>query len=245
LSPTRIGKRICPKLKTHLFKEKVTTLTLPIFTLATNVHRPFLILNKIESSLRRNVYCFFEVTFPNLRIVFSKSFIQKRAKHYHILEGKCSFMVKVTYVSGDASLIDRVAPLWTELNKQHLSLSPYFKDYYRTLTFEDRKRAILQRASGGEVRVDLALDASGTLIGYCVSSIDRWLTGEIDSIFVSPPYRGQGIGTTLMEKTLEWLNSKGTQKNIVSIAVGNEQAYIFYSEFGFFPRRTLLEQKKR
>jgi len=28
------------------------------------------------------------------------------------------------------------------------------------------------------------------------------------------------------------------------VAVGNEQAYVFYEQFGFFPRRTLLEQKK-
>jgi GNAT superfamily N-acetyltransferase len=153
-------------------------------------------------------------------------------------------MVKVTYVSGNESLIDRVAPLWKELNKQHLCLSPYFKDYYHTLTFEDRKRSIQQRVSGGEIRVDLALDNSGQPVGYCITSIDRTLTGEIDSIFVEPPCRGQGIGTVLMEKALDWLKVKGAKKNIVSVVVGNEQAYIFYEQFGFFPRRTLLEQKK-
>ena len=153
-------------------------------------------------------------------------------------------MVNVTYVSGNESLIDRVASLWEELNRQHLSLSPYFKNYYRTLTFEDRKRSIQQGAFGGEIRVDLALDDSGQPIAYCISTIDRWLTGEIDSIFVAPQYRGQGIGTLLMEKALDWLKVKGAKKNIVSIAVGNEQAYVFYEQFGFFPRRTLLEQKK-
>jgi GNAT superfamily N-acetyltransferase len=153
-------------------------------------------------------------------------------------------MVNVTYVSGNESLIDRVASLWEELNRQHLSLSPYFKNYYRTLTFEDRKRSIQQRGFGGEIRVDLALDNSGQPIGYCITSIDRWLTGEIDSIFVDPQCRGQGVGTVLMEKALDWLKVKGAKKNVVSVAVGNEQAYVFYQQFGFFPRRTLLEQKK-
>ena len=153
-------------------------------------------------------------------------------------------MVNITYVSGDVSLIDRIKPLWEELNHQHLSLSPYFKDYYLTLTFQDRKQAILQRSLGGDVRVDLALDSSGKLIGYCVTSIDNLMIGEVDSIFVNPLCRGQGIGRALMEKTLEWLNSKGVKKKIVSVAVGNEQAYGFYSRFGFFPRRTLLEQKQ-
>jgi ribosomal protein S18 acetylase RimI-like enzyme len=149
------------------------------------------------------------------------------------------------YVHGDGGMLDEIKVLWETLNRHHLSVSPYFKDYYLTLTFEERKRAILQRASGGEVRVDLALDASGELVGYCVSSIDRWLTGEIDSIFVGAKYRGQGIGRALMEKALAWLNGKGAKKKIVSVAVGNEQAYGFYSRFGFLPRRTLLEQKKQ
>ncbi|MGD0407359.1 MAG: GNAT family N-acetyltransferase [Candidatus Bathyarchaeia archaeon] len=152
---------------------------------------------------------------------------------------------KIKYVHGDGGMLDEIKVLWETLNRHHLSVSPYFKDYYLTLTFEERKRAILQRASGGEVRVDLALDASGELVGYCVSSIDRWLTGEIDSIFVTAKYRGQGIGRALMEKALTWLNGKGAKKKIVSVAVGNEQAYGFYSRFGFLPRRTLLEQKKQ
>jgi len=152
---------------------------------------------------------------------------------------------RIKYVHGDGGMLDEIKVLWETLNRHHLSVSPYFKDYYLTLTFEERKRAILQRASGGEVRVDLALDASGELVGYCVSSIDRWLTGEIDSIFVTAKYRGQGIGRALMEKALAWLNGKGAKKKIVSVAVGNEQAYGFYSRFGFLPRRTLLEQKKQ
>lgn len=152
-------------------------------------------------------------------------------------------MTSVTYVSGDAGLLDRIAPLWEQLNRQHLGLSPYFKDYYQTLTFEDRKLALLQRAYGGEIRVDLALDASGIPIGYCVSSVDRLLTGEVESIFVSSQYRRQGIGKTLMKRALEWLNGRGVKRKIVSVAVGNEQIYSFYQQFGFLPRRTLLEQR--
>jgi len=153
-------------------------------------------------------------------------------------------MVGIAFSSGNESLIDKIKPLWVELNKHLLEVSPYFKNYYETLTFEGRKRFILQRASGGAVRVDLAFDAS-ELVGYCVSSIDRLLTGEVDSIFVDKYYRGQGIGRTLIEKALLWLESEGVKKNIISVTVGNEQVYRFYAIFGFLPRRTLLEQKKQ
>ncbi len=152
-------------------------------------------------------------------------------------------MVAITYVNGDKTLLDKVEPLWLQLNSHHLSLSPYFKDYYRTLTFQDRKRVILHRSVGVEIHVDLAYDQE-ILVGYCVSSVDKGLTGEIDSIFVDLAYRGQGIGKTLLQNALAWLGAKGSKKNIVSVGVGNEQAYGFYAKFGFFPRRTMLEQKK-
>ncbi len=153
-------------------------------------------------------------------------------------------MANVTYTFGNQTLLERIRPLWQELNKQHLCLSSHFKEYYQHLTFEDRKHAILQRiVRGGQLRVDLALDAN-TLVGYCVSSIDRTLTGEIDSIYVDKAFRGRGIGSTLVKNALAWLDSKGSKKNIVSVGVGNEQAWSFYEKFGFYPRRTMLEQKR-
>ena len=172
----------------------------------------------------------------------TKSFYPQNIKT-SIVNKRKTVMVTVNYISGNARQIDKIIPLWEQLNRQHLSMSPYFKEYYKTLTFQDRKRAILQRGFGRQVHVDLALGNADVLVGYCVSSIDRTLTGEIDSIFVVPELRERGVGTTLMEKTLEWLKSKGSKKNIVSVAVGNEQSYVFYEQFGFYPRRTLLEQK--
>jgi len=154
-------------------------------------------------------------------------------------------VANIIYSSGNQTLLDRIKPLWQELNQHHLCRSPYFKEYYQNLTFEERKRVILQRlVGGGHIRVDLAFD-SDTLAGYCVSSIDRALTGEIDSIYVDETYRGRGIGTNLVKNALTWLNSKGSKKNIVSVGVGNEDAYSFYEKFDFYPRRTMLEQKKR
>ena len=153
-------------------------------------------------------------------------------------------MAKITYVNGNKSLLDKIEPLWKQLVLYLLGVSPYFKDYYRNLVFEDRKRVILQRAWGGDIRVDLALDGS-VLVGYCVSSYDKCLTGEIDSIFVTADCRGQGVGTTLMQRALQWLDSKGAKKKIISVTFGNEQVWDFYANFGFRPRRTLLEQKQR
>jgi GNAT superfamily N-acetyltransferase len=198
---------------------------------------------RLKVRLKQTLSSFFLIDKNLNKHYFSKFFIAEEAEDDWYLEAV--LVIKVTYTSGNSDLIDKVKPLWEQLNKQHLACSPYFKDYYRSLTFKDRKQAILQRAFGGEVHVDLALNKEEEVVGYCVSSVDRLLTGEVDSLFVVPICRGQGIGTTFMEKTLEWFKTKGTKKNIVSVAVGNEQAYVFYQQFGFYPRRTLLEQKKR
>jgi diamine N-acetyltransferase len=151
-------------------------------------------------------------------------------------------MVNITYICGNKALLNKIEPLWQQLNQHHLKLSPYFKDYYQKMTFEDRKRKEFQRAWGGAFRVDIAMDNT-VPVGYCLCSIDKWQMGEIDSIFVDEKYRHQGIGATLMKNALAWLTEKGAKKKIVTVAFGNEEAWKFYAQFGFLPRRTLLEQK--
>jgi diamine N-acetyltransferase len=150
---------------------------------------------------------------------------------------------EINYISGDAGLLDEVRVLWEQLNQHHMNLSPYFKDCYRNMRFEDRKRGILQNADCGEVHVDLAIDnVTNERVGFCVTTIDRWHKGLIESIFVGVGYRNLGVGKVLMKAALSWLDSKGVRKRAVSVSVGNEQVFVFYSQFGFKPRRTVLEQ---
>mgnify|MGYP000956525834 FL=1 len=81
-------------------------------------------------------------------------------------------------------------------------------------------------------------------VGHCISSVDKDYTGEIDSIFVLKGYRGVGIGEQLMQKGLQWMDDMGAEKIVVNVAAGNEQAFGFYEKYGFYPRRTMLEQIK-
>jgi len=158
-------------------------------------------------------------------------------------EGKGS---GVEYVSGDERLLDDVRELWEQLNQHHLRLSPNFKDYYRNLRFEKRKLAILLDADGGAVRVDLAQDtATGQRVGYCVTIVDKRGRGLIESIFVQADHRGKGIGGTLLQKALAWMEANDAKQRSVSVVAGNEQAFGFYFRYGFLPRRTVLELKDK
>jgi diamine N-acetyltransferase len=114
------------------------------------------------------------------------------------------------------------------------------------MTFEERKADLLKKAVAGKIRVDLAFDEeSGRNVGYCVSSVSAEKIGEIDSIFVVAAYRGVGIGDSLMKKAFCWMKQQEVVEKIVEVAAGNEQAWGFYAQFGFLPKKTLLKQAKK
>jgi len=48
-----------------------------------------------------------------------------------------------------------------------------------------------------------------------------------------------------MEKALDWLKVKGAKKIIVSVAVGNEHAYIFMNSLAFFQEGLYLNRNKQ
>jgi diamine N-acetyltransferase len=152
---------------------------------------------------------------------------------------------KINYIHGDKGMLDEIKSLWEDLNEHHRQHSPNFKEYYCKMTFEKRKSDLLKKVACSKMRVDLAVDISiGQNVGYCVSSIDKEKTGEIESIFVSEVYRGLGIGDSLMKKTLSWMEGEGAVAKIVEVGAGNEQTFGFYARYGFLPRKTMLKQTK-
>ncbi len=148
----------------------------------------------------------------------------------------------VSFRSGNENLLDSVESLWVQLNCHMQKQSIWFKQHYADMTFERRKQELLIKAREGKVHIDIAYNDAGQAVGYCASSVDGELTGEIESIIVDEKYRGRGIGEDLMQRALEWMDLEGTKKKTVAVTVGNEQAFGFYGRFGFKPRKTVLEQ---
>lgn len=147
----------------------------------------------------------------------------------------------VTFETGGEELLDDIKELWEQLNQLHLEKSPFFKSHYRTFTFDARKQALLSCARAGRLFICVAYDKD-IKIGYCVASVVG-NTGEVDSIYVKPDYRRTGIGSALMEKSLDRIKSNNAGKIIVKVAFGNEEAFGFYSKYGFAPRLTELQMK--
>jgi diamine N-acetyltransferase len=151
-------------------------------------------------------------------------------------------MYNFKFVTGSRELLDFVQPLWEKLNKHHEINSNYFSDRFINLKFNVRKNKFVND-DNLEVKIDLIKDVERDLyIGYCISTINKELIGEIDSLFVEKEYREYGLGDKLMNRALEWLNSNKVKTKIIGVAEGNENVLEFYKRYGFYKRRVILEQ---
>jgi len=149
----------------------------------------------------------------------------------------------VEYRTTDIGGIEIIRPLWNRICEHHRVRARTFRAFFETTTFDDRKAHFIRCAEAGDLRVDLACDpAGGRCVGYCVTSFSAERTGEIESLYVDEAYRSQGVGTALMRRALAWLDENGSVENRVAVAEGNEEVFLFYRRFGFYPRRTVLEQ---
>ncbi|MFX1510671.1 MAG: GNAT family N-acetyltransferase [Promethearchaeota archaeon] len=60
--------------------------------------------------------------------------------------------------------------------------------------------------------------------------------GIIDALAVTSAYRGQGIGSQLYSKTLEWFELQNVERIDTSVAAKNPRAQSFWQKKGFTPR---------
>lgn len=152
-------------------------------------------------------------------------------------------MNNIRYISGDEGLLDDVKELWEGLNEHHLANTKHFAGHYSSFTYQSRKDCFVKKAQKGALRVDIAIDEEEQeRIGYCISSVDEEKIAEIESLYVLESHRTLGVGKVLVKKALDWMDELGAVKKVVTVASGNENAFGFYEKFGFYPRKTVLEQ---
>ncbi|MGL6108453.1 GNAT family N-acetyltransferase [Romboutsia sp.] len=152
-------------------------------------------------------------------------------------------MSEFQFIEGDIELINYVKPLWEKLNEYHKINSTYFESRFINLKFEDRTSKFINDDKMG-VKVDLIKDLDKDLyIGYCISTINKELAGEIDSLFIEAEYRKYGLGDQLMNRALEWLNNKEAKTKKIVVAEGNENALEFYKKYNFYTKSIILEHK--
>ena len=132
--------------------------------------------------------------------------------------------------------IYEIEPLWRELNKHHLERSKNFKNHFSSFTFAERSKKL----HAMEKLAIFAAKENSELVGYCIASSNNG-SGEIDSLYLMPQFRGTSNGMLLIESALSWLSGLDCKEISVSVAEGNEEAVTFYEKFGFKKRFHVLQ----
>lgn len=151
-------------------------------------------------------------------------------------------MINVEYIEGSQEVLYLIQPMWERLKDYHQNKSKYFADNYANKRFQDRINELTDNSKVG-MKVNLVKDKdTGQYIGYCISTINKEMIGEIDSLYVEKEYRKQGIGSQLMERSLEWLDKNKVKSKIIAVGDGNENVIDFYNHYGFHIRKIILGQ---
>lgn len=146
----------------------------------------------------------------------------------------------ISYETGGADLLGCIAPLWEGLRADHEARSSYFAPGFAGRLFEDRRTELLNKAA--KLRVDLVrIDSDKEPFGYCISTVDKDGSGEVDSLYILPERRDGGYGAQLLERHLVWLKEQATGPICLTVAEGNKEVLPFYSCFGFFPHSLMMQ----
>jgi ribosomal protein S18 acetylase RimI-like enzyme len=161
----------------------------------------------------------------------------------------------VEITRGSAEDIPRLEPLWVAVHHQHQAampeLAPYVSD---EVTWREHGPMYEELFRRPDTFLFLASDGD-RLIGYALGHVtpveetwiaDTWVTGkrigELESISVLPEYRGQGLGSRLLDEVDREFDSLGVEDVVIGLLPGNEGARRLYERHGFRPNWLYLSR---
>jgi ribosomal protein S18 acetylase RimI-like enzyme len=156
---------------------------------------------------------------------------------------------------GTAADLPLLEPLWISVHHRHAEAMPELAPYVDDAT-SWAERSALYAGLLAKPDTVLLLATDGTeLIGYGLSHVmttaetwtaDTWQTGdrigEIESLAVLPAYRGQGIGTRLLDELERELADIGVRDVVIGVVPGNTAAIRLYERRGFRPTWSYLSR---
>jgi ribosomal protein S18 acetylase RimI-like enzyme len=139
-------------------------------------------------------------------------------------------------------------PLWVAVHHQHQQAMPALAPYVTDADTWRERRALYQQLFTEHDPVLLLGRHDDQVVGYGLGYTmpvtgtwlaDTWTTGarigEIESLSVLPEYRGQGLGSKLLEQLHERLQEQGASDFIIGALPGNKHAIRLYQRHGYTP----------
>jgi ribosomal protein S18 acetylase RimI-like enzyme len=133
-----------------------------------------------------------------------------------------------------------IKTLWERNRLHHEKSSEYFKQFYRSLSFDKRFNP-WEGLNKDTMKITVA-KSHNKYIGYCISTIIDG-KGELESLHVNESNRGNGIGEKLVIKHIEWMKEKNCKVIGVAVSQENESTIGFYRKLGFYPKTLFMQLK--
>ncbi|WP_425618678.1 GNAT family N-acetyltransferase [Anatilimnocola sp. NA78] len=140
---------------------------------------------------------------------------------------------------GGWELLDRVEPLWNQQRDFHFNLAPQWKQGM-TWAFADRRRTLIAKGVAGHVIAVASINSQD--VGYGISTVMAEGRAELDSLFVAPQFRSQGIGDALLQVTLGWFAERAIDDVAIELLACNKGALRFYARYGYQPRSIVMKR---
>lgn len=151
-------------------------------------------------------------------------------------------MEEIIYSIGDETLSNEIENLWVKLNEYENSVTVHFKEDFKLKTFIDRKIELLNKSQKGKVRIAIAKNKSGEVIGFCIFYLMK-RKGTIDGIFIEENYRHKGIGKSLVNRVLNWMKKRNIKRINVNVIIEDIGTIEFYEKCGFYPKTVELKYR--
>lgn len=156
------------------------------------------------------------------------------------------------------SSLDDLAPLWQALYVRHNELTPHLKDRSRpfSVAWESRRNAERRWLAAEPDSFVLAARSGGAYVGYAFVRIrsgagfaESWSfsdpIGDLVTLVVLPEFRGQGIGSALLDAVEAKLHELGVEDLVITVITTNAEAARLYKRRGAVPFIADLVQRVR
>lgn len=137
---------------------------------------------------------------------------------------------------------DEIAELWVALADGQRAFGSHLA---AAANRERIGETIAHQIAEGNLRV---ARTEGEIVGFVMFTVEYRLyaidttRGMVHNVYVVPDWRGEGIGSALMDAAEEALVEKGAEAIALEVLAENEDARTFYADRGYGPHRLELEK---
>ncbi len=146
----------------------------------------------------------------------------------------------------DIKDIPSVVGIWKEFMREHDKIVLKKNEKLRTYTPKKKNAAdnyrafITKQLKGGKGAIFIA-EIGGKLAGFTLIIIKDEIPifkiekiGYISDLFVKKEHSGKGLGSKLMDESINWFKKNKLKHISVGLYADNENAHLFYKKKGFF-----------